>query len=225
MVVPYLCVILIFAILSTFYAEIVIKSVANFNGYTIVLDAGHGGRDGGSIGANGTIEKEINLEYTLALKEKLVASGYKVVLTRKNDDGLYSNTAKNKKLSDMNERMRIIKEANPNLVVSIHMNSYKGSSASGASTYYREGDESGQSCAELIQKSLNAYCNDRTISSKVGDFFMVNCSYYTSVLVECGFLSNAEEEKKLNTEEYKNLVVDAIYKGILLYFGNNYTNI
>ena len=177
------------------------------------------------MGVNGTIEKDINLEYTLALKEKLVASGYRVVLTRKNDDGLYSATAKNKKLSDMNERMGIIKKANPNLVISIHMNSFVGSKASGASTYYRDGDNSGRQCAELIQKSLNAYCNTRTITSKVGDFFMVNCSYYTSVLVECGFLSNPEEERKLNTKEYKEQIIDSIFNGVVLYFGSGFLDV
>lgn len=223
--VPYLCVVLAFACISCFYSGIVSRSVSNFNGFTIVLDAGHGGRDGGSVGVNGTIEKDINLEYTLALKEKLVASGYRVVLTRKNDDGLYSATAKNKKLSDMNERMGIIKKANPNLVISIHMNSFVGSKASGASTYYRDGDNSGRQCAELIQKSLNAYCNTRTITSKVGDFFMVNCSYYTSVLVECGFLSNPEEERKLNTKEYKEQIIDSIFNGVVLYFGSGFLDV
>lgn len=102
--------ILVFVILSFFYSQIVVRCVSKFNGFTIVLDAGHGGRDGGSVGVNGTIEKEINLEYTLALKEKLVDAGYKVQLTRKNDDGLYSELAKNKKQSDMQARYKIIKK-------------------------------------------------------------------------------------------------------------------
>jgi len=195
--------------------------VSKTNGITIVLDAGHGGRDGGSVGVNGTIEKEINLEYVLLLKDKLIQNGYTVVLTRKNDDGLYSATAKNKKQSDMNERMKIIERANPNLVVSIHMNSFVSPSAQGSVTYYRKCDAASKNCADLIQKSLNKYCDARIQESKVGDYFMVNCSYYTSVLIECGFLSNPEEEKKLNDKDYKTKMIDAIYRGILLYFGNN----
>ena len=212
---------LIMLLLSVMYTQIVSYTASKFNGITIVLDAGHGGRDGGSVGANGTIEKTINLEYTLLLKDKLVNAGYRVILTRKNDDGLYSEFAKNKKLSDMNERFKIIKKANPNLVVSIHMNSFKNPSARGASTYYRQGDKASQTVGDLIQKSLHASCNANYTNSKVGDYYILNCSYYTSVLIECGFISNPSEEALLNSKEYKAKFIDAVFDGIFLYFGNN----
>ncbi len=184
-----------------------------------MLDAGHGGRDGGSVGVNGTIEKEINLKYTLALKEKLVEAGYRVELTRKTDDGLYLESAKNKKMSDMNARMNIIKRANPNLVISIHMNSFSTQSPHGASTYYRKGDESGKIVSDLIQQSLNTYVGAPSTTGKVGDYYILNESYYTAVLIECGFLSNPEEERLLNTDEYRMQFINAVYNGILLYFG------
>lgn len=212
---------LIMLLLSVIYTQIVSYTASKFNGITIVLDAGHGGRDGGSVGANGTIEKTINLEYTLLLKDRLVNAGYRVILTRKNDDGLYNAFAKNKKLSDMNERFKIIKKANPNLVVSIHMNSFKNSSARGASTYYRQGDKASQTVGDLIQKSLHASCNANYTNSKVGDYYILNCSYYTSVLIECGFISNPNEEALLNSKEYKLKFVEAVFDGIFLYFGNN----
>ena len=215
------CVMLFIVVITFFYARLVAVRVEKFNGITIVLDAGHGGRDGGSVGANGTIEKEINLEYVLKLKDKLVDSGYKVILTRKNDDGLYSEFAKNKKTSDMNARLKIIKETNPNLVISIHMNSFPSSNVKGATTYYRKEDASGKQCADLIQKSLHKYCNAKNTEGKVGDYFILNSSYYSAVLIECGFLSNPEEEKLLNSEDYKSKMIDSIYNGILLYFGNN----
>lgn len=213
-------VIILFIFLTTSYSQIVNIVSAGFNGITIVLDAGHGGRDGGSVGVNGTIEKKINLEYTLLLKDKLAKAGYKVVLTRKNDDGLYSELVKNKKQNDMNKRMEIIKKANPNLVVSIHMNSFPLSSARGAVTYYKANDTASKTCANLIQKALKADCDARFEDGKVGDFYMLNCSYHTSVLIECGFLSNAEEERKLNSFEYKDKITEAIFKGIVLYFGD-----
>ena len=194
-------------LISSMYFHVVELSVSKYNGYTIVVDAGHGGRDGGSVGINGTIEKEINLEYALALKDKLVKNGFRVELTRRNDDGLYSLTDKNKK-------------ANPNLVVSIHMNSFTSTQAKGAMTYYRKGDEASKTCADLIQKSFNTYCGAKWSSSKVGDYYMLNCSYYTAVLIECGFISNPDEENLLNTDAYKNKIIESIYKGILLYFGN-----
>ena len=210
---------MLLAIISLGYYNIVVQSANSYNGITIVLDAGHGGRDGGSIGANGTIEKEINLEYTLLLKELLVKQGYRVELTRKTTDGLYSPTAKNKKLSDMQNRLKIIEKANPNLVISIHMNSFKDKSASGASTYYRKGDTSGETCSNLIQKSLHTFCNAKSSSSKIGDYYILNSSYYTAVLIECGFISNPLEEKLLNTNSYKQKFTNAVLNGILLYFG------
>ena len=211
--------VIIMFLLTFAFSHIVAVSASGYNGITIVLDAGHGGRDGGSVGVNGTIEKEINLRYTLALKEKLVSAGYRVELTRKTDDGLYLESAKNKKMSDLNARMEIIKRANPNLVISIHMNSFSSQSAHGASTYYRSGDESGQIVSDLIQQSLNTYLGVPSTKGKVGDYYILNESYYTAVLIECGFLSNPEEERLLNTDEYLEKFVDAVYNAILLYFG------
>lgn len=214
-----LIILLLIVLLSSVYSNIVVRCVSKFNGFTIVLDAGHGGRDGGCVGKNGTVEKEINLNYVLALKEKLVSKGFKVELTRKNDDGLYSVLAENKKKSDMLQRFKIIEKVNPNLVISIHMNSFASGDASGALTYYRKGDDASKYCADVIQKSLKKEGCAKIESGKVGDYYMLNCSYYTSVLVECGFISNIEEEIKLNTESYKNQIVNAICNGILIYFG------
>lgn len=204
---------------SVLYFRVFEVRAVEKNGYTIVLDAGHGARDGGSVGVNGTIEKEINLEYVLALKEKLVKNGFNVVLTREDDNPLYSEFDKSKKIGDMNKRMEIIKKSNPSLVVSIHMNSFSDSSVKGATCYYKIDDEASKSCAGVIQKSLQAYCDAKTKEAKGGDFFLLNCSYYTSVLIECGYLSNSDEEKLLNSDSYKEKIVNAIYSGILLYYG------
>lgn len=209
----------VLTILSFSLNGIVIATSSKYNGITIVLDAGHGGRDGGSVGANGSVEKDLNLAYTLLLKEKLVKSGYRVELTRKNDDGLYSNLAKNKKVSDMNARFEIIKKTNPNLVISIHMNSFNNSSAKGANTYYRANDEASKAVGNIIQQSFCNYCGAKTQNAKVGDYYILNCSYYTAILIECGFISNPEEEKLLQTKEYKEKFTDAIMKGIFIYFG------
>ena len=155
----------------------------------------------------------------MALKNKLVTRGYIVELTRKDDSGLYSFTAKNKKISDMNRRMEIIKSCNPNLVISIHMNSFSDSSVRGANCYYKKDDEASKICANLIQTTLYKNCNAKTDKSKAGDYFMLNCSYYTSVLIECGFISNIEEERLLNTEEYIDKFTNCVRDAILLYFG------
>ena len=208
-------------LVSCLYFNVVKAVSSKRNGICIVLDAGHGGRDGGCVGVNGSVEKDLNLKYTLKLKEKLVGYGYKIVLTRNNDDGLYSPLATNKKVSDMNVRMKKIKEVNPNLVVSIHMNSFADKSVCGANCFYKIDDEASINCANLIQKSLFKQCSVRSESAKKGDYFMLNCSYYTSVLIECGFLSNPEEEQKLNSNEYLEQFTNAVADGILLYFGEN----
>lgn len=211
---------LLIVVISTLYFNIVKMTSVKYNGITIVLDAGHGGRDGGCVGVDGSVEKELNLKYVLDLKEKLVKQNYKVILTRSTDDGLYSPLAVNKKLSDMNVRMERIKQANPNLVISIHMNSFADKSVYGANCFYKIDDEASEECANLIQKSLNKYCEVPSNKAKKGDYFMLNCSYYTSVLIECGFLSNPEEERKLNSNEYMNSFNNSIVNALLLYFGN-----
>lgn len=194
--------------------------VGKYNGFTVMLDAGHGARDGGSVGVGGTVEKDINLIYVKNIKAELEELGFKVVLTRENDMPLYSPFATNKKISDMNARMEKIKKVNPSLVVSVHMNSFPDSSVSGVNTFYKLDDENSKKCADVIQQSLNTYCGAKNTISKQGDYYILNSSYYTSVLIECGFLSNSEEEKKLNSKEYQQKFAKAVASGIMLFFGN-----
>ena len=196
-------ILLIIVLLSCVYFNIVKTVSSKVKDVCVLLDAGHGGRDGGCVGINGSVEKDLNLKYTLQLKNKLVKYGYKVVLTRKDDTGLYNPFASNKKVSDMNVRMKKIKEANPNLVVSIHMNSFTDKTVSGANCFYKIDDEASVNCANLIQKALNEYCGVKSDTAKKGDYFMLNCSYYTSVLIECGFLSNPQEEAKIRDSQYQ----------------------
>lgn len=187
--------------------------------HCVVIDAGHGGIDGGSVGYAGTIEKEINLQYANALKQYLESANIKTVMTRENDDGLYDNSGKSKKLSDMLNREKIINECKPDLVVSIHMNSFSQKSVWGANTFYSKNSEQSKILATYIQTALSKYVTTYVNTPKVGDYFMLNCTEYTSVLVECGFISNPDEEYRLNTAEHRNLVAYSIYCGILLYLG------
>ena len=179
-----LCVLVAIVVVFVF-SDVLMKSVKVIqkSRFTIVLDAGHGGVDGGAVGINGTIEKTINLEYVKIMKGKLEARGFRVYLIRANDDGLYSVFDKNKKSSDMKKRIALIKKYNPNLVLSIHMNSYVDSSVKGVFTYFRDGDEQGRTCANLIQKTIKKYCNIKQEFAKVGDYYILNESYYTAVLI------------------------------------------
>lgn len=187
--------------------------------YTIVIDAGHGGRDGGSIGASGSVEKELNLAYAKSLQKLLAKAGINVVMTRTNDNGLYNNNADNKKLSDMRQRRDIINSACPDLVVSIHMNSFPLDSCKGAKTFYQVGNETSLSVAKSIQDSLHYYVANASKTVSGGDYYILNCTKYTSVLIECGFLSSPEEERLLNSDTYREEFVYSVYRGIMLHFG------
>lgn len=185
--------------------------------YTIVIDAGHGGRDGGAVGSTGVTESELNLEFSLKLKEMCEEYGFKVVLTRKDMNGLYSLFATNKKKSEMKKRQEIIEKAKPDVVVSIHMNSFS-SSSSGAQCFYASGNEAGEKLATRVQQALSTEIEHTGVTAKVGDFYVLNCIDYASVLVECGFLSNPEEEQKLCDEEYQTNFCRTLLYGILDYF-------
>ncbi len=187
--------------------------------YTIVIDAGHGGRDGGSIGASGSIEKDLNLKYAKSLQKLLSKSGVNVVMTRNGDNGLYDESANNKKLSDMRKRREIINNTCPDLVISLHMNSFPLDSCKGAKTFYQIGNDNSVNAAKKIQNSLNYYIENASKTVGAGDYYILNCTPYTSVLIECGFISSPDEEQLLITDDYREKFVYAIYCGIIMYLG------
>lgn len=186
---------------------------------TVVLDAGHGGMDPGKVGVAGTLEKELNLEFVYRVKRLLEQNNVRVVLTRESDAGLYTEADLNKKSADMRKRIEIIEKEAPALVVSIHQNSYTSPSCKGAQVFYYEGSKNGKVLAELLQsviKETLADGNAREAKAN-GSYYMLKKSAYTSVIVECGFLSNPEEEVLLLTEEYQEKMAWAIHLGILQY--------
>lgn len=186
--------------------------------YTIVVDAGHGGRDDGCSGKNGTKESEINLKIAKVLKNNLETLGIRVVMTRSDGNGLYSSNATNFKQSDMDKRMEIIRSAKPDMVISIHQNSYTDESLRGAQAFYQENDETSKGFAESIQSQLINILNTPRLESNKGDYYILKESELPAVIVECGYLTNAEEEKLLNTEDYQNKVAYAIMCGVVKYF-------
>lgn len=184
--------------------------------YTIVIDAGHGGVDGGASGKKtGVTESELNLKYAYALKNICEDFGLKVILTRSDMDGLYDENASSKKKSEMEKRKQIIEKARPNFVVSIHMNSFPGAEVRGAHVFYGENSQSGKALAESVANELfqNIPYAHKTV--KVGDYFILNNINFPSILVECGFLSNEEEEKLLQNEDYINKFCYQIFCGLL----------
>lgn len=192
----------------------------------IVLDAGHGLPDDGASGFNGTSEQVINLSITLKLQKIIEQSGAKVILTRSNENGIYSTDAKsirNKKVSDSKNRIEIINNSFGDILVSIHLNKFVGSSEyKGWQCFYQKNNEDSKKLASLIQISLNdniSKNNKREIMS-IESVYLMQHSNIPSVIVECGFLSNEEECQKLKQDDYQNKIAWGIFMGIQKYFTN-----
>ena len=183
-------------------------------GKTVVIDAGHGGIDGGVVGVNTrTKESDINLSIARSLKHFLKTKGYDVVMTRTTTDGLYGMTTKNKKRKDMEERKKVIEKAKADLVVSVHCNSYPRADQRGAQVFYAPNSETGKQMADTMQSVLGATLDTDRVA-KSGDYFILQCSSTPSLLVECGFLSTPSEEKLLVSSSYQEKVAYAIFSGI-----------
>ena len=196
-------------VLSTTSASIPNKS------YTIVIDPGHGGIDGGSVGVSGQDENYLNLEYSLCLKEILTDAGVNVIMTRTNLNGLYSIFSDNKKLDDMKKRKDIVTKSKADMVLSIHMNSFPLKSARGAQVFYKKDSVSGEKLAENIQEVFIKTLPNAKPEPAVGDYYMLNEFEIPSVIIECGYISNEEEEQLILQEDYKKLVCLSIFAGVL----------
>ncbi len=197
----------------------------------LLIDPGHGGIDGGAESAAGVCEKDINLAIALYIKEYAQTDGWKVVMTREEDIGLgdtKSKTIRSKKTADLIARREMIKDINPMVAVSIHLNSFKqDSSVRGAQTFFPAGsgdqtvlDES-KKFAEAIQERLVSEIADGTDRVALGkrDVLMFKYPTVPMAIVECGFLSNPAEAELLENEEYQRKLARSIYEGILVYTG------
>lgn len=185
----------------------------------VVIDAGHGGMDPGKVGINGELEKDINLQIALLVKKYLEANDVEVVMTREDGEGLYDADSSNKKAQDMKRRIAIIEEASPVLTVSIHQNSYPEEYVHGAQVFYYNGSTEGQRLAEEIQSLMIERVDpDNRRQVKANDsYYLLKKTGTPIVIVECGFLSNGEEARKLCDEEYQDRLAWAIQLGILRY--------
>jgi len=185
----------------------------------VVIDAGHGGADPGKVGESGTLEKEINLSIAEKLRTRLEQNGFRVVMTRENDDGLYSENARNKKREDMEARVRVISEADPAFVVSIHQNSFPDASCKGAQLFYYKDSVDSKKLAEVLQKKLAEVLQDgNTRQAKANsDYYLLRKAACPVVIAECGFLSNSAEEALLASDAYQEKVAEALCLGILQY--------
>ncbi|MGN0348835.1 MAG: N-acetylmuramoyl-L-alanine amidase [Roseburia sp.] len=185
----------------------------------IVVDAGHGGSDPGKVGVNGALEKDINLSLALRLQELLEKEKITVILTRNSDAGLYAKSATNKKVDDMQNRCKIIMDANPVFTVSLHQNSYPSPDVKGAQVFYYGQSKNGKELAEILQESLISHVDpNNTRAAKANEsYYLLKKTPTPTVIVECGFLSNPTEADLLLDSDYQDKLVRAIYLGIFSY--------
>lgn len=193
---------------------------------TIVLDPGHGGVDGGTGKESDLLEKDINLDVALKLKKELLVEGFNVIMTREEDRSLedLSNINSSRYKKDLDARKMIINNSRPDVFVSIHANYSTAGSARGVQVYYYPDSIEGEILAENICNSVDEtiydkYLKEGNLRTKIlsEDFFIIREADYTGVLVEVGFLSNAEDLELLRDEEYQRKLAFAIKKGILEY--------
>jgi len=186
----------------------------------VVIDPGHGGYDPG-VTTGSLKEKDIVLAISLILRDYLQSGGAYVVMTREQDnDLLILPTAGPKKTQDMKNRKEIINNANPDLVISVHVNSISSSRWRGAQVFYSADSNKSKRIALLIQDELTRVLKNTNRSAKPGQYYIVNETNATAVLVEAGFISNSEEAKLLTDKDYQQKVAWAIYMGINRYFSD-----
>ncbi len=185
------------------------------NNRVIAIDAGHGGWDPGKTGKTGMNEKDINLDIANKLCTFLEDAGAEVYLTRPSDDALGKTKSK-----DMKERIDIIKNSEADIMISIHQNAFPKPNAKGAQSFYFKQSQDGKLLAECIQKSLIQSLDEKNsrVAKENNNYYILKNTQIPSVIIECGFLSNPDEETKLNNEDYRLKTAWAIFDGIRTYF-------
>ena len=204
------------------------KTVSSINKKPqIILDAGHGGFDGGAVADDDTAEKDINLNICLALEGILKQNGYDVIMTRSEDISTEDQNIKpgtSRKKSDLSNRLTLMSEYPDSLFVSIHLNKFTTSAASGSQVFYSGNCEDSKLLGEYIQGSIISLLqpeNKRVNKKATSSTYLLYNATVPAVLVECGFLSNGDELLKLKNTDYQKKMAFCIFCGITEYFNNN----
>lgn len=198
----------------------------------IIIDAGHGGIDGGAVGYNGVIEKDINISIAKKLETMLVSCGFEVIMTRE-DDGMVGESLpetasiREKKVNDIKTRVSII-NSHPNaIVLSIHQNLFSESKYNGAQMFYSAKNADSKVIAKLLQNRFSTMLqtdNRRVIKPVSDDIYLMNHIENAAVLVECGFISNALEAQNLSDDTYQNKIAFVIFASLCDYFEKDIIN-
>ncbi len=203
----------------------VLPANANDKNRTVMLDPGHGGEDPGAVSDySGLKEKDVNLSIALDLKQLLESDGYKVILTREEDKLEYQSDTKDivqKRREDLTRRKKMMDDGGADIVVSVHLNKFPEAKYFGAQTFYPPNSADSQKLAACIQRKLKELVDPSNIREaliKKEPIIILRDNKTTTAIVECGFLSNPDEEKRLSTKEYQEKLALAIKEGIGSYF-------
>lgn len=202
------------------FKEDLLETNGEIREYKIVVDAGHGNPDGGAVSSDGIEEASLNLQVALKLKEMLEENGYKVVMTRTNEENIADsdkqNSIKEIKVSDLSNRVKIANESKADFMVSIHMNKYSDSKYWGWQTFYSKNSENGKELATIIQNSIskNIDRENKRVALPIEGIKIVDKTNIPVVIVECGFLSNQDDLNLLQTDAYQTAIVKGIFEGI-----------
>lgn len=187
------------------------------NKITVIIDPGHGGRDGGASTESGVLEKDLNLAVALKLRALLSELDVNVVMTRETDVMLADENSTHKKRDDLNARLNMAKERENCIFVSIHMNKFPVEKYSGLQVYYSKNNEESLALAETIQAEAGKYLhggNSRTVKAADSSIYVLHHIEVPAVLVECGFLSNPTEAALLGTDAYQNKLAAVIFAAV-----------
>lgn len=188
--------------------------------------APHGEPDGGAVGVSGTLEKDINLSIVLKTQEILESRGAEVILTRTGDNGIYddeSASIREKKVSDMHNRLKIINESNADLCISVHMNSFTDPKSNGLHVFYSANHPEAEEFAVYLQGRISDVTGAKTHTVKAAaqTLYLMKNPVPPTILAECGFISNTAEEKLLATEEYQSKIAYSIADAVMDYKNNS----
>ena len=203
--------------------NIVETTATPVSGKVVVIDAGHGKPDEGAESSSGTTEAETNLKIALKVQNLLEQSGCTVILTRSDENAIYdidSKTLRQKKISDIRNRVKIGNESSADIFVSIHLNKIPQSQYYGWQCFYKANDENSIKLAKQLQDNLNESIQkeNKRVAMKLDTVYIMKHVEIPISIVECGFLSNQEEEKQLLDDSYQNRLAWGIYNGIQEYF-------
>lgn len=190
---------------------------------TVIIDAGHGGEDGGAVAPDGTNEKDINLDISLKLEKFLKLYGFKVIMVRTDDCLIYSSdsvTMRKKKVSDIRNRMKIIEDNPEALFVSVHQNKYDSPSVHGAQVFYSKNNPESKVLAQFLQDSFTLNLqpqNKRKVKPTGTEIYLLYHAQSVAVMAECGFVSNYEELSLLKQDKYRLKIAMTLADGIVRY--------